>query len=126
MRYLLLHKANGILLGMCVFIFETPHVFAPRVMAETRISGPLPRLHDKIKELFHVFASRPRVISHSTGLPLEPDDLDGLCLSFRQSTKKWSLAMAKGPSIASSPTASLNRPTVNPSGVRRAGADLAD
>jgi hypothetical protein len=41
MRYPLLHKANGILLGMCFFIFDTPIVEGRWVYSEMTTRGVL-------------------------------------------------------------------------------------
>ena len=41
MRYPLLHKANGILLGLCFFIFDTPLVEGRWVYSEITTRGVL-------------------------------------------------------------------------------------
>jgi hypothetical protein len=41
MRYPLLHKANGILLGLCFFIFDTPIVEGRWVYSEITTKGVL-------------------------------------------------------------------------------------
>jgi hypothetical protein len=41
MRYPLLHKANGILLGLCFFIFDTPIVEGRWVYSEITTRGVL-------------------------------------------------------------------------------------